>query len=333
MDSHSVLSALTAVALDAGVALGLDRDELLRGAGIDPALLADPDARVPLEQDLKLWEILSRQPIGLTLGEKIGMAGLGIVGYVMQHGATVGEAIEWLGRYRAVVHPDVVPRVEMRPDPDGDRLVFVRSVPPPWTRLREPVYASASSLVAGIQGISGRDIRARAITYPLPRPADYERHEQYFACPVIWSAPSLEVAFDASIIALELPRSDARLSGYLARRADELLQRLPEQAGYAGRARREIGKLLAKGEPRLAVVAQAMAVSDRTLHRRLADEGTGFAALVDEARRERALLLLDDRSLSCSEIAFLLGYSEPAPFFRAFRRWTGASPESYRKGH
>ena len=66
------------------------------------------------------------------------------------------------------------------------------------------------------------------------------------------------------------------------------------------------------------------------MHRRLREEATGFAALVDEARRERALLLLDDARLSASEISFLLGYAEPAAFFRAFRRWTGETPQSRR---
>ena len=92
-----------------------------------------------------------------------------------------------------------------------------------------------------------------------------------------------------------------------------------------------VGALLAQGEARLITVAKQLAVSERTLHRRLAEEGTGFAELVEEARRERASILLEDRSLSASEVGFLLGYGEPAAFFRAFKRWTGQTPESWRK--
>jgi AraC-like DNA-binding protein len=69
-------------------------------------------------------------------------------------------------------------------------------------------------------------------------------------------------------------------------------------------------------------------MSGRTLQRRLTDEGTRFADVVDAARRERALLLPEDATLSCTEIAFLLGYTEPAPFFRAFKRWTGMPPQA-----
>jgi AraC-like DNA-binding protein len=138
------------------------------------------------------------------------------------------------------------------------------------------------------------------------------------------------VAFDAGLLDRPIPRADACLFGYLAKRADDLLARLPAYANATQRVRADIGAMLARGEPRLETIARAMAVSARTLHRRLAREGSRFSTLVDEVRRERALVLLEDRTLSCSEIAFLLGYAEPAVFFRAFKRWTGMSPHAYR---
>jgi AraC-like DNA-binding protein len=98
----------------------------------------------------------------------------------------------------------------------------------------------------------------------------------------------------------------------------------------ASRVRHEIGTLLAQGEPRAAAVASRLAMSSRTLNRRLADAGTSFGALLTDVRRERAVLLLQDRALTCSEVAFLLGYAEPATFFRAFRRWLGQTPQQHR---
>ncbi|MFP5355538.1 MAG: helix-turn-helix transcriptional regulator [Gemmatimonadota bacterium] len=107
---------------------------------------------------------------------------------------------------------------------------------------------------------------------------------------------------------------------------------MPEVESTAGRVRREVGASLATGEPRLQAVARRLAMSERTLHRRLAGEGASFTAIVDEVRRERAKLLLEDRKLSSSEIAFLLGFAEPATFIRAFRRWTGETPHEWRQG-
>jgi AraC-like DNA-binding protein len=330
MDGHTVLSAMTGEVLAAASSLGLDADAIARDAGLDREALADPDGRVPLAAHFRAWEILSQRPIGLELGTRLGVSGMGVLGYAMQHGATVADALELQRRHRAVIHPDVVPAYERRRDAGEERLVFSRPVSPAFARLREPVLAQASAIVSVMRILTGRAVSAQFVSLPLPRPGDPSREERFFGCPVSWSAPRLEVAFDAALLDLTLPRSDSQLFGYLARRAADLHARLPTDASWTDRARSAIGAQLPSGEPRLADLARRLAVSERTLHRRLESEGTGFAALVDAERRERALLLVDDPSLSAGEIAFLLGYSEPAVFFRAFKRWTGETPSSHR---
>jgi AraC-like DNA-binding protein len=331
MQGPSVLSALTRGVLDAADQLGLDTAAVRAEAGLEPAWLDDPDARVPLENHFRMWAALSRTVDGLALGELLGVGELGVLGYAMQHGGTVAEALDWQHQYRAFVHPEVIPRLERRSHEAGERVVFARPISPPFAKLREPVYAQVSATVAMMKALTGQQVRAAWVTYPLPRPSDPHRHELFFACPVAWGAPEMEIAFDASLLALPLPRSDPRLAGYLRRRIDELVAALPAEKSFADRARREVGALLAQGEARLVTVAQRLAISERTLHRRLAEEGTGFAELIEEARRERASMLLADRSLSASEVGFLLGYAEPAAFFRAFKRWTGQTPESWRQ--
>lgn len=332
MSSTSVLAALTNQVLEAAAGLGADSGAIAAEAGLDLAVLADPDGRVPVEQHLKMWEILARRGDGLAIGARLGVASMGVVGYAMQHGATVGEALAWQQRFGAIVHAGLVPQIERRRDASGDRFVFVRAMVAAFARLREPVYAQASAIAATIGALVGREVRPAFVALPLARPADPRAVEAFFACPVGWGAALLQVGFDAALLDIPLPRRDPRLFGYLARRAEELLAQLPADARWADRVRREIGALLADGEPRLSVVARRLAVSERTLHRRLVDEDTRFADLVDAARRERALLLLADRSLSASEVAFLLGYTEPAAFFRAFKRWTGETPQSWRRG-
>jgi AraC-like DNA-binding protein len=332
MQGPSVLSALTRGVLDAADQLGLDAAAVRAEAGLDPAWLDDPDARVPLENHFRMWAALSRTVDGLALGELLGLAELGVLGYAMQHGGTVAEALEWQHQYRAFVHPEVVPRVERRAHEAGERVVFARPISPPFAKLREPVYAQVSATVAVMKALTGQPVRAAWVAYPLPRPDDPQRHEAFFACPVAWGAPEMEIAFDAALLDLPLPRSDPRLAGYLRRRVDELVAGLPAEKSFADRARREIGALLAQGEARLLTVARRLGVSERTLHRRLTDEGTSFGDLVEDARRERASLLLQDRSLSASQVGFLLGYAEPAAFFRAFKRWTGQTPEAWRQG-
>jgi AraC-like DNA-binding protein len=331
MRAPTILASVPAGVLQLAVALGWDREALAAEAGMDLALLDEPDARVPLAYDLGLWTVLSREPVGLAIGERLGVAAMGVLGYAMLHGSTAGQALEWLGRYRALLHPELLPRMDRSRGPEGDRVLFSKAVPAPFARLREPVYAQAAATVSGLRALTGRAaLGARSVAFPMPRPDDPARIEAYFRCPVSWGAPEFTMAFDAALLELPLPRSDAQLFGYLERRADDLLAQVPAESGITVRARREIAALLPHGEPRLGALAKRLAMSGRTVHRRLADEGTGFAALVEEVRRERAELLLDEPRLSCSEIGFLVGYAEPAAFFRAFKRWTGMTPQAWR---
>lgn len=333
MAEHSVLSALPAGVLDAAAAIGLDRKALVAASGIDPVALADPDARVPLEQHLRLWAALSEHALGLEIGARLGLAGMGVIGYAMQHGATVGDALDWLWRFRAVIHPDVVPLIERRSGAAGDELVFSRAVPLPFVRLREPVYAQAAATVAVMQALTGLALRPLWISLPLPRPPDADRVEAFLGCAVRWGTPAFEAAFAGGLLTRPLPRADDRLFGYLAHRVRQLHEALTDEASFTAKSRSAIGDLLVRGEPRLGAVARTLGVSERTLHRRLQDEGASFAALLDQIRRERALLLLEDPRLTGSQIAFLLGYADPAPFFRAFKRWTGQTCQAWRRAH
>ncbi len=111
-----------------------------------------------------------------------------------------------------------------------------------------------------------------------------------------------------------------------------MLVAVPQGDSTSALVKREVAAALPTGAPRQDVIARRLAVSPRTRQRRLSSEGTNFSAIVDEVRHERASLLLDDPRLSASEVTFLLGYGEPAAFFRAFKRWTGQTPQEWRAG-
>ncbi len=326
----TILAAVPAGVIEVAASLGVPRAELLAASGLTEAMLADPDARVPVATDWLVWVALSRHDVGLALGDRLGVANMGAVGYAMQHGRTVGEALAWLQRFRAVLHPELVPDVDVRDTPAGRRLRFRKPMHGPFAQLREPVYAFASATRALLRGLTGEAIAPRSLTYPLPRPADPSVHEAWFRCPVAWGGSEFEMTFDADVLDRPLPRNDPRLFAYLAQQSERLLAAVPQTDSTSAHVKREISAQLASGEPRQDQVARRLALSARTMQRRLASEGTTFAAIVDEVRRERAELLLADAHLTASEVTFLLGYSEPAAFFRAFKRWTGQTPQEWR---
>jgi AraC-like DNA-binding protein len=319
--------------LAVAASLGMDREALMRAAELTADQLADPDARVPVRSDLLLWEAIAPRRLGLEIGERLGLGAAGIVGHVMRHGSTVAEALELMQRFAAVVHAELMPRVERRDTPAGARVVFVRPPTPAFARLREPVYAQAASTVSVMQTLLGRPVRAAWVTYPLSRPDDAARHERFFAAPVAWDGALFEVAFDAELLTRAIPRADTAVLPYLTRQAAALQAGLDTGDDIAAAVRREIGFALAQGEPRSAEIARRLAMSARTMSRRLAEAGSSFSALVEAERIERATRLLADPRLSSAQVAVLLGYAEPAPFHRAFKRWMGLAPAEWRRRH
>lgn len=97
------------------------------------------------------------------------------------------------------------------------------------------------------------------------------------------------------------------------------------------RVRRFLAEMLGDGAPSLGAIAQRLHMSPRTLQRRLELDGTSFHVLAGDVRRERALAYLADPKLPLAEVAFLLGFSAPSAFHRAFRKWTGRTPLQHRR--
>jgi AraC-like DNA-binding protein len=127
--------------------------------------------------------------------------------------------------------------------------------------------------------------------------------------------------------------ADEALSSVVRRRLDKTLAErdLHDAGPFSERVRRLVGQQLGGTTMTPASIARTLAVSRRTLSRRLGDEGTSFRDILNDVRREFACALLQDRSLSVGDIAFFLQYSEPAAFHRAFRRWTGPPPRDFRE--
>jgi AraC-like DNA-binding protein len=135
--------------------------------------------------------------------------------------------------------------------------------------------------------------------------------------PVVWRRP--------------LRRRDSVLRRFLETQADRILTRLGARRGLANEVQHALARDLTGGAERIAVIARELSMSDRTLQRRLASEGVSYQQLLDAARKEAAARYLTDSTLAICEVAYLVGYCEPAPFHRAFRRWYGMTPESFRR--
>jgi AraC-like DNA-binding protein len=155
--------------------------------------------------------------------------------------------------------------------------------------------------------------------------------DEWFRSPIDWGADRATVLCRREDLVQPLPTANPDVAQANERVALEYLERL-DRTDIVTQVRRRILELLPSGPPTQTEIARALALSPRTLHRRLAEAGTSFAQLLDDTRRELAGGYLQRTDYAIAEVAYLLGFAEVSSFNRAFRRWTGIAPSAVRRG-
>jgi AraC-like DNA-binding protein len=319
---------------DFAVAQGAPREALLAASGIDADDLADQEARIPFIKYVMLMraaKAMTGDPaLALHFGEAVNIADVSIVGLIGDSCPTMIDSFHQVNRYvRLVVETgDGGPpsdRFVLDRSPSGLWLVDTRPMPNLFPELTESAF---SQLVCRARRVSERPVGAVHLTHSDPGYADeYAR---------IFRAP---VTFDAERNAMLLPDDWAEhpvgllpryVFGILSERAEALLKSLEGSSTTRGRVESLVMPILHTGEANMDVVASRMGLSRQTLFRKLKAEGVTFEKLLDELRHKLALHYLAGKKVSVNETAYLVGFSDPAAFSRAFKRWTGTSPKMLR---
>ncbi len=311
--------------------MGLDAAPLVAEAGLDLAVAEDRDARVPIEALHRLWNVFVRDAphaeAAVLNAERYTPGDYGLVGFVAMNSATLGEAVRHMVRFSGLWTDEPV----MRLLDDGTLTIAYVAHFEDCPGARLAIEAAASEIVNGARVVTQKPITPHEVRFAHRPPRDVVAHANYFGCPVRFSEALSAVAFDPADLALPLPKADAQLGAYLREMATEALrERGAEQPSALDTIREIVAHELQKGVPSLGAVARRMATSERTLRRRLEENGTSFRALLDGTRAELARKYVRDRRLPLSEVAFMLGFSEPSAFHRAFKRWTDTTPALWR---
>jgi AraC-like DNA-binding protein len=310
---------------------GVDPTPHLREVGIDPALVADQDARIPLEQLHALWEVAMRiapRPDAALLGaERYSPGDYGLVGFVAMNSATLEEAIRHAVRYMGLWTDE--PGLVF--GEDGTLTITYRTPFADREGLRLATEATPAELLHGARLLTQKRITPVEVRFTHPAPRDTTAHEAFFGCPVRFAAADNAMRLSPDDIRLPMVKADAQLGAYLRSVANQALEkRGGVEETELERIREIIAEDLQKGVPTLDQIAKRLCTSGRTLRRRLEADGTSFRALLDETRSELARSYVRDKRLPLSEVAFLLGFSEPSAFHRAFKRWTDSTPNAWR---
>jgi AraC-like DNA-binding protein len=307
-------------------ARGIDPAPLFRSAGVDPATLGVPGKRVSTRTVLRLQRIVDEAigdpALGLDVASQMQGTALHALGYAWLASATLGEAFRRFARYARVVSE--LWSLDIEESPTGARVSFVFPVSEP----RRPDWTHdwlAAGAVRLSRLICGDAFAPLEVALPRERPADAAPFEQWFRAPIGWRAPQASLVCGAADFSRELPTGNPEIAAATERLALEYLARL-DRSDTVTQVRRRIRDRLPSGVLSHEEVARALALSPRTLTRRLEEAGTSFTAIVDETRRALAEQYLARTEYSVAEVAYLVGFAEASSFNRAFRRWTGRAP-------
>jgi AraC-like DNA-binding protein len=294
--------------------------------------LDDPDVRVAETVAEKAWRLAATltndEALGIHLVESLPRGSLDLIEYALRASHSLEKGIDRLARYGRLLSD----RVAARTHREGGSLLFLvhdTATTPLHSARTEFALAIALKLA---RDSTGADIAPLSVSFAHPAPSNIAEHRRFFRGSVQFAAGSSSMSLSASDASRPMREADPALEGIIRRRLENALG--DRDRSNAGAMSTQVRRLLVErlGQTLLTphAVATALAVSRRTLTRRLAEEGVSFRQMLDEVRRDFARALLQDRSLSIADIAFFLQYSEPAAFHRSFRRWTGQTPSAFR---
>ena len=312
----------------------IDASETLANAGLDPEGPWDPKVMIPSTTYYDMLERIALQTdvtdLPIRVGASMRCDDYGALGLAWKAALNLGGSLSRIERY-ARLWTSVV-RYELCADPRGTLLILHR---PGERRLgmrlsNEATLASAVSLA---RQVSPEPFSPLEVLIRHPAPKSTVAHGDWFDCPVRFDAGIDALLFSPEALAQPNILGDEGISRYLISHLDAELSDTANEGSIVTQAKDDIAQALSEGAPRMPDIARRLGLSARSFHRRLSEHGINFQILIEETRRELAEGLLRDEHHSLAEIAFLTGFSEQSSFTRAFKRWAGRTPASYRKDH
>jgi AraC-like DNA-binding protein len=310
---------------------GLDPDPIIRAAGLEPSLFADSASIVShraLGRLLTLCVIRTHCPhFGLLVGQRATILSLGMVGRLMQHSETVGDALRALvanlsTQDRVMVHSLTT---------SDDTVLFSTSVYQTSAESAAQISDGALAvLVNALRFLCGSDWCPGEVLVPRAAPVTCDPYLRHFRAPVRFDQESATLVFPARDLERRVAGADPMLRAMLEERISQLKGR--PGCEISDDIRRLLRTRLTNHRCSAADTAELLAMHRRTLSRRLKESGLGHRAITNEVRFDIARQLLHGTKVSLTQIAVALGYSESSAFTRAFRRWSGETPTAWRAG-
>lgn len=310
--------------------LGASPEDICREAGLLIPPAPSPELWIPVTQHLDLWEsahaAVGRRDFPLLVAEAMGAETDDLVAFSCMTSERLLPALQNLARYMPVAtnwaHWEF----------DGDDAAWQLAYVNPGEKrpaLRCSAEFALGCVVALGRRYTGVEWAPRQVHFAHEPPDDVRHLEAFFGAPVTFGGGRHALTIDMAVLNLPMAKADRALCAFFDKQAAQILANQDKSAVDVDLAlERVLVELLKDGNPTLEAAARKLATSSRTLRRRLLERGTTFQQQLDRLRLSLAGRYLSEERRSIGEIAYLLGFSDTAAFYRAYRRWTGSTPRA-----
>jgi AraC-like DNA-binding protein len=312
--------------------LGVDTEAELARVGVEPARLNDESARIGIDETVRIWQACAAASgdahFGLHFGANVRPGTFHIVGYTLMNSTTLQGAFEKLQRYQRLISDGgVLQQVPMR---EGIWLIY-HTRPERMPFCYHQIDAALAAIVSFSRILTSHEFSPLRVCFQRPAPDSVAEYERILGCPVHFDAQFDGVLTTEAALATPLPDADDELCELHERIARRRLAQLERAGSWQEQTREIIARRLADKRLCRRTVAEQLRLSERSLRRKLAEEGTSFQRVLDETRRQHALSLIAERGVGLGAVGERVGFADPSAFYRAFRRWTGTTPGAYRR--
>ena len=310
-----------------------DADNIFGRVGIRQKDIGDPLYELNLIQYCNLFEVAvnntGNDNFGLEFGQKFFPRHLGPIGYVAISSPTLYTALSNMMRYFAVHQGQTSFGIIQ----DGDILwLSYRIYDERIQNRRQDAELSLGMFCNIFKNALGNEWTPVEVRFEHDRPDDMSNHENSFRAPVKFGRRTNAIAFRRNDLDVRMPEQDACLNVLITAFLDSRCKMVEDIGDFANVVRNQIKLHLGEAPLTFSEMGRVLGLSKYSFHKQLKTSGLSFRDLLQAARQELALHYMDEQDMQLTEIAYNLGYSELSAFSRAFRAWTGMSPQSYRGG-
>lgn len=330
--SGSISSVVPFMVAQVAAREGLDASAVLHAAGLPGPYPADEHVSITRYFDLwrRVMTFASDPSFPLRAASAFQLEDSEVFGFLAISCETLGRAYERTAAYRALY--GLGARWELQREPDATRLIWY-----PWpgdpndAGYRAAMDYAVADMANSILRLGRTRPRPRGVKLAHRAPADLAPFKMFYGVVPRFGAALYELEYAPALVDVPIESFNSRLRDYFDEQCKQLHAKLAGGSSIADEVRKRLIAAMDGREVSIERTAKQLAMSPRSLQRRLSEEGVRYNDLLAEVRAEFAKRYLARGTVSASEVAYLLGFTEPPAFFKAFKRWTGMTPRAYQE--